>query len=50
MISPEKGTVEGCFRIATIGEVCEDDVRALTDSIRHVCKDMRIDLPLMETY
>ena len=39
-------TIPNCFRVGCIGDIYEDDIRALTNSIRQVCFDMRIDLPL----
>ena len=38
---------ERFFRIGSMGDIYEDDMRALTNSIRQVCCDMNIDLPLL---
>lgn len=42
----KQATAPYCFRIGSMGDINEDDIRALTNSIRNVCGDMRIELPL----
>ena len=42
----KQATAPQCFRIGSMGDINEDDIRALTTSIRNVCGDMRIELPL----
>jgi len=44
--SDKQATAPYCFRIGSMGDIFEDDIRALTTSIRNVCSDMRIELPL----
>ncbi|UJR10110.1 hypothetical protein I4U23_014332 [Adineta vaga] len=46
LIYPGKTMVADCFRIGNIGRLFEKDMEILAESIKQVCKEMNIDLPL----
>lgn len=46
LICSEAQSLKNCIRIGSMGDVTADDVKDLCFSIRHVCADMRLSLPL----